>query len=260
MAGEAEHNGNESIRDNHLSEAQLKMLLRHVKHKADLARKKGTTRAIVDELIVLLLANAGLRPRELCDLTIADMLVNHSENCVPIRDGRGNLTRQISISRETATTLERFVRFYRKGAKSDDPLLVSERGNPFTYISVYSKVRRIGQKAGIGGLCPHMLRRTYLIRLYEAVQDLRLVQEHAGHASLKTTARYARIAGDGELHGETSEQLAFLAANATDDNPKESKRAPKCEACGRQISVQAVTRIESGQILCSDCLSHLRNS
>ena len=56
----------------YLSEAQLKKLLLYVSEKANLARQRGTTRAIVDELIILLLVNTGLRASEVCNLNIAD--------------------------------------------------------------------------------------------------------------------------------------------------------------------------------------------
>ena len=47
--------------DKYLSDTQLKRLRRYVKDMADLARQRGSERAIIDELIVELLANTGLR-------------------------------------------------------------------------------------------------------------------------------------------------------------------------------------------------------
>jgi len=44
----------------------------------------------------------------------------------------------------------------------------------------------------IGKLHPHMLRHTYLTRLYNVEKDLRFVQDQAGHASPTTTAIYAK--------------------------------------------------------------------
>jgi len=48
------------------------------------------------------------------------------------------------------------------------------------------------EQAGIGKLHPHMLRHTYLTRLYNVEKDLRFVQDQAGHASPTTTAIYAK--------------------------------------------------------------------
>ncbi|MBL7152076.1 MAG: tyrosine-type recombinase/integrase [Phycisphaerae bacterium] len=58
--------------------------------------------------------------------------------------------------------------------------------------SIYEKMKKLGKKSGIGKLHPHMLRHTYLSRLYNVEHDLRFVQDQAGHASPTTTAIYAK--------------------------------------------------------------------
>lgn len=249
----------ESQTSKYLSEAQLKKLLLYVKNKADLARQNGTTRAIVDELIVLLLTNAGLRAGELCNLNIRDLPVSHGENALWVRDAESNVGRKIDISSQILNYLERFVRLYRKGAKPDEPLLVSERGNCFGYMSLYSKVRNIGKKAEIGKLNNNMLRRTFLIRLYNAEHDLRLVQEQAGHASIKTTAIYAKANGVRQQKGETTDDAEHPTVDSMDNSRKRSKQTSRCEVCGRQIFLDKANRIDSGQILCCDCLKNFRD-
>jgi len=57
---------------------------------------------------------------------------------------------------------------------------------------IYDKMKKLGKKSGIGKLHPHMLRHTYLSRLYNVEHDLRFVQGQAGHASPTTTAIYAK--------------------------------------------------------------------
>ncbi|MHC4752887.1 MAG: tyrosine-type recombinase/integrase [Planctomycetota bacterium] len=259
MAKKAKSQRGESTPGRYLSEAQLKKLLRYVKNKADLARQRGTTRAIVDELIILVLVNTGVRASELRNLNIAELPVNHGENALWVRDAKGNVGRKIDISSQILNYLERFVRLYRKGAKPDEPLLVSERGNRLSYMSLYSKVRNIGEKAEIGKLHPHILRRTYLVRLYEAEQDLRFVQEQAGHASRKTTARYARTGSDSKRQVKTTDDGDSSAGTSMDDSLKGTKQISTCEGCGRTIFEEAGTKIDSGQILCSDCLKYFCN-
>ena len=226
--------------DKHLSETQLKKLLRYVKNKADLARQRGTTRAIIDELIILLLINTGLRAGELCTLNIRDLPVEHGENAIWVRDAKANVTREIEITSKTAMYLERFVKLYRKGAKPAQPLLTGERGRRFIYMSLYSKVKRIGENAGIGRLHSQMLRHTFLVRLYNVERDLRFVQNQAGHASPKTTAIYAK----------------------TDNEYKRKLRITdiECEGCGALIPPATGTKIDSGQSLCDNCLEELRKS
>jgi site-specific recombinase XerC len=178
--------------DKYLSQTQLGKLRRHVKDKADLARMRGGTRGVIDELIVELLVNTGLRASELCNLNLSDLPIKHGKDGIWVRDGKGNISRTVDISDKLKKRIERFVKIYRKGARSNSALLVSERGDRIIYRSIYSKIKRIGDQAGIGKLHPHMLRHTYLTRLYNVEKDLRFVQDQAGHASPTTTAIYAK--------------------------------------------------------------------
>ena len=159
---------------------------------ADLARQRGSKRAVIDELIVELLCNSGMRVSELCNLTMGDLPVKHGKGCIWIRDGKGGVQRTIDISDRLQKRLCRFIKLYCKKTKDTSFLLMNERGNRMNYISIYSKVKRIGEQAGIGKLHPHMLRHTYLTRLYNVEHDLRFVQDQAGHASPTTTAIYAK--------------------------------------------------------------------
>lgn len=232
--------GPDATAGKYLSEAQLKKLLQYVKDKADSARQKGNTRAVFDELIILLLVDTGLRAGELCNLNIADLPTSHGQNAVRVRDADGNVTRAVDISPRTTMCLERFVSLYRKGAKPNEPLLISERRKRLIYMSLYSKLRNIGRKAGIGTLHPQILRRTYLITLYNREQDLRFVQTQAGHASPATTAMYAK-------------------PNQVPPSSQSDRQIKICEACGSPIEPAAAVKIDSGQILCPDCLNQLRN-
>jgi len=178
--------------DKYLSDTQLRQLRQYVKDMADLARQRGSARAIIDELIVELLANTGLRASELCDLNIRDLPVTHNKPCVWVRDGKDKVARTVDIPESLVKRLDRFVRLYRKGAKDKAPLLANAKGKRMIYRSVYEKMKKLGKKSGIGKLHPHMLRHTYLSRLYNVEHDLRFVQDQAGHASPTTTAIYAK--------------------------------------------------------------------
>ena len=178
--------------DKYLTDDQLRKLRSYVKDRADLARMRGSKRAIIDELIVELLANTGIRASELCSLNVGDLPARHGKDCIWIRNGKGQVSRAVEISETLKKRLGRFVKLYRKGARAESPLLMGEQGHRMIYHSIYEKIRRIGQQAGIGKLHPHMLRHTYLTRLYNVEKDLRFVQDQAGHASPTTTAIYAK--------------------------------------------------------------------
>ena len=67
-------NGWTAVKNNskrqYLSDRKNKILLSFVKRQADISRKRGASRAVIDELIILLLLKAGLRTGELCGLKI----------------------------------------------------------------------------------------------------------------------------------------------------------------------------------------------
>ncbi|HSV98693.1 MAG TPA: site-specific integrase [Sedimentisphaerales bacterium] len=191
MARRTKHRGGLQP-DKYLSEAQLKRLRQYVKDMADLARQRGSTRAIIDELVIELLVNTGLRASELCNLNIGDLPMSHGKETVWVRNGKGSVARTVDIPEGVQKRLERFVRLYRQEAGPDAPLLVSTQGKRMIYRSIYEKIRKLGRQAGIGPLHPHMLRHTYGTRLYNVEQDLRFVQDQLGHASPTTTAIYAK--------------------------------------------------------------------
>lgn len=178
--------------DKYLSEEEIRRLLRCVKAQADLARARGSRRAVLDEAVVLTLMYAGLRPAELCQLDVRDLPAHHGKNVIHVRNGKGGVTRTIEIGPRLCTALKRWVRLYRRRAKPTDPVFLSERRERLTYYSVWWKVRRIGAAAGLPDLYPYRLRHTYATRLYNVEQDLRLVQDQLGHASPQTTAVYAK--------------------------------------------------------------------
>jgi integrase len=222
--------------DHRLTEAETARLLAHTRREADHARLTGGSRRVVDELLLHLLIQTGLRPQELCALNIADTPAQHHCPAIRVCSGRRGRVREVPLSSETAQLVERFVAFHRQGAEAGDPLLLTERGSRFGYVSLYSKLRRIGREAGIEPLYPHMLRHAFITSLLEKERDIRLVRAHAGHANIKTTARYLRPA----------------------QVPAEIRSRVRCEACGTEVEAQSCIRIDSGQVVCAGCLEEIR--
>lgn len=265
----------------YLSDDEFRKLTSYIREKAENAKRRGSTRAVIDELIILLLLNTGLQPSELCDLNIDDLITEHGRKTIRIRDVSGNVLREVDITGAMVEHVRRFVRIYRRKAKPGDPLVVSERGTRFSYMSLYNKIKKVGRQAHIGNLHPRVLRSTYLIRLYNSERDLRFVQQQAGHSSPRTTAMYAIAAGERNLPVVSLEKAASVTAEHTyysngrvmeemyigegAAKHKETvsldgfKQIKKCEGCAKAISAENGTRIDSGQILCSDCLKELRS-
>lgn len=197
--------------DKFLSEQQIGKLLRYL----GTGSKAGGQRAAVNEFIVIILLYTGLRAEELLSLRICDLPCYHGKDLIEVQDGKGDVSRSVVIAEWLSDTIRVFVREHRKGAKPNSILIPCEKGFRrvilrrtrmkegkriikttverscrMIYQSLWERLRRIGYRAQIGRLTPHMLRHTYLTNLYNEGQDLRFVQDQAGHADPKTTAIY----------------------------------------------------------------------
>lgn len=238
-----------------LSEKQLSRLLLYVENEAEQARQLGGVRAIVNELIILLLSETGLRAREVCRLNISDLKTDHGTNAVHIRNDEGDVTRIIEISENLAERFGEYISLYRKDPQSQHPLFVSERGGRLAYMSLYSKVKKIGKKTSIGVLNPQMLRHTHLVRFFRHNRNLRLVQQRAGHADISTTkALYSLV----RTKPRTGKQNLPETAAVVISSPGKSKQNLICEVCEEPIFEGNGTRIDSGQFFCPDCLEEFQ--
>lgn len=166
--------------DKYLSEEQWQAL--------QACLSNGSRREATDKLIVELLCYSGLRASELCALNLGDLPQAHGKPCLWVRDGKGNVARVVDIPESLVKSIQHYVERYQL---TTGPLLQNCYGERIIYRTVYEKIKRLGRQAGFR-LHPHMLRHTYLTRLYNVEHDLRFVQDQAGHADPATTAIYAK--------------------------------------------------------------------
>ena len=192
--------------DKYLTRSQQQKLLSYVKAQADLSRARGSARGVIDELICLLLVYAGLRADELCNLKLRDLPVHHGKNCILIENGKGGVSRTIDIPEKLSKTIKRFCKVLAKGFNPEDYLFISSRGKPLCYMTLYQKIRRMGDRSGIGKLHPHMLRHTYATRLYGIEKDLLFVSDQLGHSNVSTTHIYAKT--DSESRRKQVEKMS----------------------------------------------------
>ena len=80
-------------------------------------------------------------------------------------------------------------------------LFFNEHGKILCQRHAMRIIKEIGQKAGIEGLHPHILRHSFATNLRERGADLLLLKESLGHASIMTTQIYAHI-GNGKYKSE----------------------------------------------------------
>ena len=71
------------------------------------------------------------------------------------------------------------------------------KGEPIKTPYLRRMIAAKAKKVGIGKRVHfHLLRHTYLSRLYGRTKDIRVVQEVAGHADISTTQIYTHLSGE----------------------------------------------------------------
>jgi site-specific recombinase XerD len=182
-----------------------------------------------DRALVAVLAGAGLRASELCEMKVGDFLVEHS----PLLKvaGKGDRERRVPVAAEVAAALEGYLaeRGARLGPPSPaDPLFVrAGGGEPVTRQGLNHHVRAWLARAGVPkpqGEAAHAFRHTYAKGLVARGVPLAAVQALLGHASLQTTQVYLRMTGaelwDAAQAAEVRDALrATASAGANVDRP-----------------------------------------
>lgn len=181
--------------DKYLSSIQVKRVHSYCRRKAKEAQQNHCRRAVINEMIVDLLLNTGLRASELCHLQMRDLPHCHGKPVVSVRKGKGGKQRSIQISNKLKWRITRFVKRYRKHSKPRSPLFINERDGPLSYESLLSKIKKIGIAVGLW-VTPKKFRHTYAMEHYKRFHDLFALQSQLGHADPKTTMIYARTTAE----------------------------------------------------------------
>ena len=147
-------------------------------------------------LIVLLMLQEGLRRIEVSRILYSDLDMRRVTLSVRGKGGRGEPTRTVPISDETAGALRVYLEHV---PVTYGPLIRSrrdpDRGLTAATISelVLAVMRDAGVKAHNGdGRSAHALRHTMATDMLDAGADLRQVQAALGHSTVRTTEHYLR--------------------------------------------------------------------
>jgi site-specific recombinase XerD len=146
-----------------------------------------------DAAMLAVLYGGGLRRGELCQLDLRDF---DAAGCaLTVRGGKGRRQRVVYLTRQACKYLKGWIR-----ERGDDPgplfcpvsaaglVRISRmRGESLWYI-----LRKRMRQAGVSGITPHSMRRSFVTALLAAGVDVFTVQRMAGHADAVTTARYDR--------------------------------------------------------------------
>jgi integrase len=176
--------GDETKKGRALTKSQISRLL-------DSFQRRSGLMATRDQAVVAVLLATGIRRSEICSVRKSDYNSKNGE--LVVRSGKGRKARVVFLHMSVRKRLKKwidimplesewlFVRISRKLECSTEPLQGSD---------VYTIVRTGSDRAGLGKVGPHDLRRTFVTSLLENGIDVNVVRQLAGHKQLETTARY----------------------------------------------------------------------
>ena len=150
-----------------------------------------------DRALLETLYAAGLRVSELVRLQVDQ--VNLHQGVVLVVAGKGRKDRIVPLGEEASWWIGCYLRDSRPHLLRErlcDTLFVSQQGRPMTRQTVWHRIRKLAQLAGIEmkELSPHTLRHAFATHLVNHGADLRTVQMLLGHANLSTTEIYTHVA------------------------------------------------------------------
>ncbi len=159
-----------------------------------LAAAQNTRASIAkrDVAIMHLLADVGLRVTEIVELQMDDVQFDFPGVHLMVRNGRD--ARRVPLPDAVCTALKDWL-VIRPQSASYPNVFLSQEGRPISARTVQRIVHRCAREAGLAGVTPQLLRRTYARRLWEQSGDIELVRERLGHQHSGITAQYLGVAG-----------------------------------------------------------------
>src|SRR5262245_44458664 len=167
----------------------------------------GPDQLALESALFEVIYGAGLRVSEACGLDVGDIEIDGARAYVRVRQGKGRKDRVVPIGGKARTALDawtaqRTARLAparkggqggKGGSSAGGALFVSRRGLRLGPRAVRRLLERRVQVTGTPRVSPHALRHSFAPHLLGEGADLRAIQEMLGHASLRTTQRYAHV-------------------------------------------------------------------
>jgi integrase/recombinase XerC len=159
--------------------------------EAPTARKRAGSSplALRDAAILEVLYGCGLRVSECVGLDLGDL--ESAE--LRVRRGKGGKDRVVPLGRKARAALDAWLASRAMLSPLGQAVFVNARGGRITTRSVRRFVDKHAITGSVPDTHPHALRHSYATHLLGSGADLRSIQELLGHASIKTTARYAHV-------------------------------------------------------------------
>jgi integrase/recombinase XerD len=138
------------------------------------------------KLILKMLYSSGLRVSELVNLTPQDLDFN--QNIGWVRKGKGSKDRLFKIAESISKKLQRYL------TKNPDHKFVFSEKEPMSVRNIQFIVKTATKKAGITKkVSPHTFRHSFATALFDAGENIMIIQQLLGHENLETTKIYTHI-------------------------------------------------------------------
>ncbi len=165
---------------------------RHLPPKRTTVDAEGLVRLMaaceteLDKLIIILLANTGIRASEACALLWSD--IHLDKGYLVVRLGKGNKTRLVGLPPTALDALEAYRQTQRRVTQTG-PVLLNRLGKPMDRHGLRQRVERLGEIAGLK-VTPHALRRAFVTINAGLGRSLVHLQKACGHSNITTTMGY----------------------------------------------------------------------
>lgn len=158
------------------------------------------------KMILVTLANTGIRNSELCGIRLSDINWSRNEILVYGKGGGMKKPRIIPVSNNflvgvTYPSLKNYIENWRfePDKEYSDYLFINSKGKCLSSHWVRKTVKEAAVKVGLPWVHPHSFRHYYATNLLRHGVDIRTVQTILGHEDIATTARYTHVL-NGDLH------------------------------------------------------------
>ena len=141
--------------------------------------------------VLALLLDTGLRARELCELTTANVHLDQRRLKVM---GKGQKERFVPFGVKTQKVMHFWKLIWRDPlAEVIDAFFLNTDGSPITYSALTQAVKRLGKRVNIPRLHIHLLRHTFAVRYLTNGGDLISLRDILGHTSISVTQIYLNM-------------------------------------------------------------------
>ena len=153
-----------------------------------------------DQALFEVLYGAGLRVSEACNLDLGDLVREGDGMVLNVRSGKGQKDRRVPVGRAAVAAIDAYLPLRgallaRKASMNVAlaAVFVSFGGKRLDTRQARRQLAHRELLAGVKAVSPHALRHSFATHLLGEGADLRSIQELLGHASLRTTQRYAQV-------------------------------------------------------------------